>query len=137
MTDESAFVCMNVDDCERLIDESVFNVWQDRWNVCEKGRLMYGFIQNMRFVTEIEMYAWYVLLTGLGSMNDFLYMCGLAESPSCKYGTEKEDCKHVLYECKLYDEFRNVDAIGVKVDMNGEVDMSDVLAKDERYERLC
>ena len=70
-------------------------------------------------------------------MNDFLYMCGLAESPSCKCGTEKEDCKHVLYECKLYDEFRNVDAIGVKVNMNGEVDMSDVLAKDERYERLC
>ena len=64
MTDESAFVCMNVDDCERLIDESVFNVWQDKWNVCEKGRVMYGFIQNMRFVREIEMYAWYVLLTG-------------------------------------------------------------------------
>ena len=91
MADESAFVCMNVDDCERLIDESVFNMWQDKWNVCEKGRVMYGFTQNMRFVREIEMYAWCVLLTGLGSMNDFSYMCGLAESPSCMCGTEKEE----------------------------------------------
>lgn len=52
---------MSVDDCERLIDERVFNVWQDRWNACEKGRVTYAYIYIKCEICarENEIHAWY------------------------------------------------------------------------------
>lgn len=43
----------------------------------------------------------------------------------------------MLCECEMYDEFKNLDAMSVKVDVNGDMGVSNVLGTDERYERLC
>lgn len=43
----------------------------------------------------------------------------------------------MLCECEMYDEFRDLDAMSVKVNMNGDMDVSNVFGMDERYERLC
>ncbi|KAJ3639188.1 hypothetical protein Zmor_004058 [Zophobas morio] len=45
------------------------------------------------------------LLTGHGSMNEFLYKRGLSEMDKCGCGCV-ESVRHILFECRLYDEER-------------------------------
>ena len=52
--------------------------------------------------------------TGHSRLRSNLYRMKLAESPSCECGTTRETIEHVIYECPLLQEDRQVaiDAIG-------------------------
>lgn len=87
----------------------VMDVWQSRWDNCEKGRVTYGFVSRVDAVPQT---AWFdvgwgmgFLLTGHGSLNDFLYRRGLSETDRCRCGGV-EDSGHVLFECRIYEDLR-------------------------------
>jgi Reverse transcriptase (RNA-dependent DNA polymerase). len=127
-----------IDDCMRMIDERLHDKWQARWNESTKGRVTYEFIKNVRLVRkwlwfEPGLYMGY-LLTGHGSMNDYLMKRGLSESNSCICGAERENWKHILIECDMYDEIRDLNKFGVIVREDESVDVSGVLENKERYE---
>lgn len=92
----------------KVISARLYDVWQRRWDVCDKGRVTYGFIRNVRFANEcceFEPSIWLsYILTGHGSMNGFLYKRGLSENERCACGAECEDWKHILVEYSLYED---------------------------------
>lgn len=124
-----------------LVNDRLYAVWQERWNESERGRVTYEFIKNVRFAEKLwefepALYVGYIL-TGHGSLNAFLYKRGLSETASCICGAEREDWKHVLVECMLYADARNLDEWGVIVSEDGNIDVSGVLECKDRYERVC
>ena len=131
----------SVDESVNLVNERMYERWQARWDECVKGRVTYEYIKNVRLVERSAfidpgVYACF-LLTGHGSMNAFLYKRGLSESECCACGHVREDWKHVLVECALYDDIRDLSACGVIVNVDAIVDVSGVLGSKEKYERFC
>lgn len=130
-----------VDDCVMIVNERAYDCWQRRWDESENGRVTYEYIKNVRFAEscvqfEPNVYACF-LLTGHGSMNAFLYKRGLSASERCICGAEREDWKHVLVECSMYDDLRDLNECGVVRREDGSVDVSGVLVCKEKYERFC
>lgn len=115
--------------------------WQARWNTSEKGRITFRFIENVnfarlspRFNPSLQLN---YILTGHGSLNDFLHRRGLSESSNCACGAVNEDWKHVLIECRLYDEFRNLNEMNIHMSADGEYEYSGVLTALESYESIA
>ncbi|CAK9801625.1 Retrovirus-related Pol polyprotein from type-1 retrotransposable element R1 (Fragment) [Anthophora quadrimaculata] len=128
-------------ECKRLVSERLYDKWQNRWDSSVNGRVTYEYIRNVRFAErnvcfDPGTYVCY-LLTGHGSMNAFLKKRGLCENEGCRCGAVCEDWKHVLVECPLYDDVRNLSECGVCVNDDGCVDVSGVLECKEKYERFC
>jgi hypothetical protein len=126
-----------VDLCMRMVDDRLYDAWQKRWDESSNGRVTYKFISNVRFVSmnewfQLSTYAGY-LLTGHGSMNASLFQRGLSESKRCACGSASEDWMHILVECELYNDLRDLELLGVKMGENGSVDVSGVLECRERF----
>ena len=75
----------------------------------EKGRVTHDFVPSVRFASEN---VWFepgmfglFLLTGHGSMNEFLNKRGLSDTDLCGCG-RVENVWHIDFECRLYDEER-------------------------------
>jgi len=140
VVDDSDLRERGVEGCMDLVSERLYERWQSRWDECEKGRVTYEFIKDVRFAGMCEGFepslSLGYILTGHGSMNEFLYKRGLSESESCVCGAAREDWKHVLIECPLYDDVRTLSEWGVNVRENGGVDVSRVLECKERYESV-
>lgn len=131
----------DVNECMQLVTKRLYVVWQRRWNESAHGRVTHAFIMNVEFAEgcvgfEPNLYVGYIL-TGHGSLNEFLYKRGLSESEECACGAECEDWKHVLLDCPLYDDVRKVNEWGVVVREDGSVDVSHVLECKDRYESVC
>lgn len=126
----------SISECRELVSDRLYDVWQKRWDQCEDGRVTYGFIKNVRFAEEcreFEPNLWMgYILTGHGSMNGFLYKRELAEIESCVCGARCEDWRHVLLECPLYEDMRNLSDWGVIVREDGSVDVSHVLDSKDK-----
>jgi hypothetical protein len=62
--------------CMKLVEDRLMNEWQNRWNACEKGRVTFENIRNVRHVRKKELFDpgvyLYFLLTGHGSLNEYL-----------------------------------------------------------------
>ena len=124
-----------------LVNERVYARWQTRWDECVHGRVTYEYIKDVRFGEnsawfDPSVYACY-LLTGHGSMNAFLCERNLSESAACVCGAQREDWKHVLVECSLYDDLRDLGECGVCVSEDGSVNVSRALECKEKYESFC
>ena len=124
-----------------LVNERVYARWQTRWNECVHGRVTYEYIKDVRFGEnsawfDPSVYACY-LLTGHGSMIAFLCERNLSESAACVCGAQREDWKHVLVECSLYDDLRDLGECGVCVSEDGSENVSRALECKEKYESFC
>ena len=131
----------SVEECVSLLNERVYERWQARWDECVNGRVTYEYIKNVRYAErntcfEPNVYVCF-MLTGHGCMNGFLYKRGLCESARCVCGAECEDWVHVLSDCRLYDDLRDLSVIGVRVNDDGRVDVSAVLECKATYECFC
>lgn len=115
-------------------------IWQRRWDDSEKGRCTYGFISDVNYVNgsagmfEFGLHLGY-LLTGHGSMNEFLNKRGLANTSECPCGYPVESWVHVLVECVIYADLRKLDEWGVIVE-NGGVNVGRMLETRERISSL-
>ena len=114
----------------KLVDERAYARWQTRWNESVNGRVTSEYIKNVRFV---ERNAWFdpsvyacFLLTGHGSMNAFLYERNLCESERCACGAAKEDWRHVLFDCSMYEDLRDLSGCGISVSEDGRVNVERV-----------
>ena len=69
----------------KLLKEEMISIWQDRWNQSSKGRITFEFITNVRFALECNYFKFSLftgfLLTGHGSLNEYLHKRGLASPP--------------------------------------------------------
>ncbi|KAK2577563.1 hypothetical protein KPH14_012910, partial [Odynerus spinipes] len=130
-----------LNECMELVNGRLYEEWQRRWDESVCGRVTHEFVKNVRMAEEcgyidIPLHAGY-LFTGHGSMNGFLYKRGLAESEECACGAGCEDWKHVLCECPLYNDIRNLCEWGVIVQEDGSVDVGSVFVSKDVFESVC
>ncbi|KAH8386260.1 hypothetical protein KR009_009180, partial [Drosophila setifemur] len=122
-----------------LLKECVLTDWQVRWDSGVNGRVTHRFISEVSFVLDRPDFGFNIisgfLLTGHGSLNAFLHLRRLTDSPGCQCGTDKETWRHVLCGCPLYDDLRDLVAMGVRQD-RGWFDVSQVLSTSDRVIRL-
>lgn len=122
------------------LDECLLSAWQRRWdNPEEHGRVTHRFLPDVSFVFSERDFGFSLragfLLTGHGSLNAFLHKRGLSETPACLCGASSEDWQHVLCDCPLYADLRDLNGLGVRR-INGVWDVSGVLQAPETR-RLC
>lgn len=124
-------------DVKRMLAGHAERLWQDRWVNSSKGRVTFGFISDVTFATEEFGFSMSLgfLLTGHGSLNAFLHKRTLSDTMACHCGNVCEDWCHVLCECPLYDDIRNLDSMGI-VRRNGEFDVSTCLNNRENLVNL-
>ncbi|GLV31418.1 hypothetical protein CBL_21360, partial [Carabus blaptoides fortunei] len=75
------------------------------------------------------------ILTGHGGMNGFLHQRGLEEDPGCACGVGEENWEHVLFQCMLYADLRDLHGTGNVARVNEEYDMGGQLTRKGYYER--
>ena len=73
-----------------MLDAKLWKIWQRRWDMSENGRLTHYFDPSVRFANEN---VWFepgmfglFLLTGDGSMNEFLNKRKLSDTDLCGCG---------------------------------------------------
>ena len=132
-------VGLNIKEGKALIEARMFELWQRRWDESPNGRLTHEFIADVQFVGTHEsfnpdLHLTY-LLTGHGSMNEFLYKRGLCHTSQCMCGAPVEDAKHIIGECVLYHDVRNLNACGLRY-VSGVLKVDGALETIETYQEL-
>lgn len=120
-----------------LIDERTLGAWQQRWQRSEKGRTTFGFVPvvgPMPVQFDPPMRCSY-LLTGHGSMNAYLVKHTLHREPACSCGWPQEDWRHILVDCRLYNDLRDLRRMQVAI-VGGQPDVSKVLESRDSYMAL-
>jgi hypothetical protein len=117
------------------LDECLLSAWQRRWdNPEEHGRVTLQFLPNLRFVFSEREFGFSLragfLLTGHGSLNAFLHKRGLSDTPACICGASSEDWQHVLCDCPLYADLRDLNGMGIRRE-NGAWNVSGVAGTQE------
>lgn len=130
---------LGLSECKTLLYERVLSDWQVRWDTSVNGRVTYEFIPKVSFVIERPDFGFNLcsgfLLTGHGSLNAFLHQRRLSDSPECRCGSGEETGKHVLCECPLYDDLRDLSLLGVS-EVRGGFDVSRALSTSDRVRML-
>lgn len=120
-----------------VLDGKVKECWQNRWNTSEKGRVTHQFIGVVGLLSAVSFdppTSAGFLLTGHGSLNSFLHQRNIEDvESSCRCGSQNEDWKHVLAECPMYADLRNLSEMGIS-DVDGKLDVTGVLANKRTYD---
>ena len=99
------------------IDDHLFDEWQSRWHVSEKGRTTYECIPDVRFVSGVAQLSFTMracfLLTGHGCLSGFLMRRNLIPNSSCICGEPVETAVHVLCTCPFYADIRNLETLKI------------------------
>lgn len=123
-----------------ILEERLFDEWQERWENSEKGRTTFEWIPDVRFGRSHPQFYPSMelgyLLTGHGSMNAFLFARTLTESPNCRCGYGEEDWRHVLAVCPRYDDIRDLSAMGIVVAQDGSICVKRALDEKVCYDAL-
>lgn len=130
---------LSLNEAKMLVEERMFDEWQNRWDVSVHGRTTYEFLPDVRFVRMNSYFDFGLslgfLLTGHGSMNDFLFKRNLANVAGCLCGAPRETVAHLLTECVIYQDIRRLH--GCEFAMNGgRMEVSSALSTIEGYESL-
>ncbi|EFA13507.2 Putative 115 kDa protein in type-1 retrotransposable element R1DM-like Protein [Tribolium castaneum] len=121
-----------------LLRDRLFARWQREWDGSETGRVLYCFVPDVETVRRckwfwVGMHEGYIM-TGQGSMNAWLHDRGLSESPECECGAPREDWMHVLVECVLYEDLRDLEAMGLVVENDGEINgLREIVMNEESF----
>ena len=126
-------------ECKRLLNECMLRGWQNRWDNSSKGRVTYEYIRDVSFVGENPDFGFSLslgfLLTGHGPLNAYLHERHLSTSEECVCGSAREDWVHVLCECPMYSDIRNLAGVGIRW-TDGRYDVSGVIANRRNVEML-
>lgn len=87
-------------------------IWQEEWSESLKGRTTFGFFPNIELrlrMTWIEP-SFYVtqILSGHGDFNARLTKMNLRDDATCACGMAEDDVGHLIRNCQLIDDERNV-----------------------------
>lgn len=134
---DAEVVGMGIDRIKTILDDKINNRWQIRWDESLKGRCTHEFIGDVRFVASLESFDFSLqlgyLLTGHGSLNKYLHGVGVSTTPECMCGCPDEDWKHILTECVMYEDLRDLHGMNVVV-VGGVVNVSMLLSSRESFE---
>ena len=127
-------------DRRKFINDRAYDAWQERWNVSTNGRVTHKWIPDVRFSGRARSFdpslqVCYIL-TGHGSLNSFLFSRNLRDSPDCVCGHGSEDWVHVVFDCDMYEAFRNLNEFNI-VRRDDDWDVSAVLKDPVAYKRFC
>ena len=119
---------MGARDRKEFINNWVIEVWQSRWDISQNGRSTFEFVSSVVFFCanadlRISLGLSF-LLTGHASLNAFLYK---HDTPSCMCGAPSEDWRHVLCDCPLNDDFRDLQSMCIVISANNELDVRQAL----------
>ena len=99
------------------LDAYVTSEWQARWDSSTNGRVTHRFIPDVEFVRNNPSFSFCLsfgyILTNHGSLNAFLHRMHLSSIESCDCGAPTEDWLHVLCVCPYYEDFRDLESMGV------------------------
>ena len=102
------------------------------------GRVTFAFIANVRFALECNYFKFSLfsgfLLIGHGSLNEYLHKRGLASSSSCHNCGEVVDVTHVLCNCPLYDDVRNLSNKSIVLVNNTYMLLNVLCSRESFYE---
>ncbi|KAI4473628.1 hypothetical protein M0802_016017 [Mischocyttarus mexicanus] len=91
------------------IRKTTTKIWQEQWNVSEKGRITFEYFDNIqeRLNANWIHHNHYMvqILSGHGNFNYQLKRLGLAQTDKCKC-EETDTVKHVIFDCALLKELR-------------------------------
>lgn len=122
-----------------LVAGKALDDWQNRWSNSNKGRTTHQFVKEVRLVYNMQQFEFNMqlgfLLTGHGSLAEFLYRRELSGTSNCLCGAPAEDWMHVLCECPLYADARNLDDMGI-VPSAMSWDVSQSLVTSSRRQHL-
>ena len=122
------------------ITREVIDQWQDRWSSSADGREMFAFFPRisgrMSYVWVEPEYVVSQILTGHGCFRCRLHNMRLSETAECFCGHERETRDHILWECKLYDEEREIMLADWWRVESGPVYHGELVASAEGYRRL-
>lgn len=126
-----------IDSIKTILDDKINSRWQARWDVSTKGRCTHEYIGDVRFVASIGSFDFSLqlgyLLTGHGSLNEYLHGIGVSRTSECICGHLNEDWKHVLTECVIYGDLRDMHGMNVVVE-GGMVNVGMMLSTRESFE---
>lgn len=104
---------------ESMCNERMLSEWQRRWDQEGREKVTYKFIREVEFMGKCKRLDFSLragfILTGHGSLNEWLHARGLSDSPACGCGQANESWLHLLCECIMYEEFRDLEGMGVIV----------------------
>ena len=107
-------------DLKKLLLEHFLDKWQMRWEESTKGRTTFRFLPEVRFTFEIPDFGFRLsagfLLTGHGSIGEFLNKRRLQQTEACNCGAAVEDVWHILCFCPNYADIRNLAEMGIDYD---------------------
>ncbi|KAL7294953.1 hypothetical protein TKK_0011664 [Trichogramma kaykai] len=106
-----------VERLRKLCEAEAYEIWQARWDEGEHGRVTHRFIGDVRFVGQCRKFEFGLkvgfILTGQGTLNEWLTERRLADNPECVCGAGNESWVHVLCECRMYEGFRDLEQMGI------------------------
>jgi len=122
------------------MEQCLLHRWQDRWDdVDASGRVTYKFIPDVTLAFRNPHFGFPMrtgfLITGHGSLNAFLHNRALSDSAACSCGDPVEDWQHVLCDCPLYADLRDLDGLGVQRDGENWT-FGRILEDEDRTRRL-
>ncbi|KAH8394361.1 hypothetical protein KR215_009582, partial [Drosophila sulfurigaster] len=124
---------------KKLLKECVLSDWQVRWNISVNGRVTREFIRDVNFAADRPDFRFNLslgfLLTGHASLNAFLHLKSLCDSPKCRCGLAAKTAMHVLCECPLYSDIRVMDELGIR-QTGGGFDVSQSLSTNTSVGKL-
>ncbi|KAJ8705022.1 hypothetical protein PYW08_012342 [Mythimna loreyi] len=114
--------------------------WQERWQSSKDGRELYSFFTE---VTDRVSFGWvepdYVvsqILTGHGNFRSRLHKMSLCDTALCYCGRADETRDHVLWDCELYTDEREVMLGNWCREDIGPVYHRQLVASPEGFQRL-
>lgn len=99
-----------IEPIESIISNTINDLWQNKWTNSTKGRDLFEWIDNVKFVDEND---WFQLnfqlscaLTGHGFFRSKLHFLGLIDSPLCPCGSPQSSL-HIIFNCPLTNQSRS------------------------------
>lgn len=122
-------------------EASLWEEWGGRWRTCQNGGTTRRYVPDQAVPAELLRGSCFGLptgyiLTGHGSLNEYLHRRTLSETPLCRCGEVDETFPHVLLECRRYEERRDLEAMGVVRGDDGAWDCTGVVNSPRNFQAL-
>lgn len=122
-------------------EASLWEEWGGRWRTCQNGGTTRRYVPDQAVPAELLRGSCFGLptgyiLTGHGSLNEYLHRRTLLETPLCRCGEVDETFPHVLLECRRYEEWRDLEAMGVVRGDDGAWDCTGVVNSPRNFQAL-
>jgi hypothetical protein len=94
---------------ERDLGETSKETWQREWETTNKGRTTKEYFPNVPEGLQEKINLtqnFTTLFTGHGNLKTYLHRIKIIEAPDCPCGNGNQTTEHVLFDCRILQEYR-------------------------------